>query len=54
MCNDEPDREIKVEFFKSVASGKHKNLGAVCMTLAMLKEGTQSFRMSNIGGEFSL
>ena len=34
LCKDEIEREIKFEFFRSVPSGKHKNLAAVSMTLA--------------------
>ena len=44
LCKDEIEREIKIEFFKSVSSGKHQIKGTVSnMTLAMLKEGTADF-----------
>ena len=35
LCKDEIEREIKIEFFKSVTSGKHKILDSIdSMTLA--------------------
>ena len=44
LCKDEIEREIKIEFFKSVTSGKHKILDSVdSMTLAQLKEGKAEY-----------
>ena len=54
LCRDEIEREIKFEFFKSVPNGKHKNLGAVTLTLAMLKEGTAEHQISKKAGTFNL
>ena len=35
LCRDDIEREIKIEFFRSVTSGKHKNLDSVTtITLA--------------------
>lgn len=43
LCKDEIEREIKIDFFRSVPSGKHKNLDSVTFNLAQLKEGTTDF-----------
>jgi hypothetical protein len=34
MANEDPDREIKVEFFKSQKSGLNKNIGYITFNLA--------------------
>lgn len=41
LCNDNVEQEIRLEFFRSETSGKHKNLGSFATTLAILKEATQ-------------
>jgi len=38
LANEEPEREIRFEFFKSQKSGKHKNLGYFSANIAQLKE----------------
>jgi len=43
LCNEEPEREIRVEFFKSSKTGKHKNLGFITCNLAQIKEGTYNY-----------
>ena len=44
LCKDDVEREIKIEFFKSVSSGKHKILGSIDnMTLGQLKEGKAEY-----------
>ena len=43
LCNEEPEREVRLEFFKSQKSGKHKNLGFITCNIAQLKEGTLNF-----------
>ena len=50
MCNEDPDREIRIEFFKSQKSGLHKNLGYVNVTLGGLKEGQREFNLCNNKG----
>lgn len=45
MCNEDPDREIKIEFFKSSKAGKHTNLGYITFNLAQLREGTREFEL---------
>lgn len=40
LANEEPEREIRFEFFKSQKSGKHVNLGYFVCNIAQLKEGT--------------
>lgn len=49
MCNEDPDREIRVEFFKSSKAGKHTNLGYIQTTLAGLKEGTTEYFLISRG-----
>jgi len=39
MANEDPEREIRFEFFKSQKSGKHINLGYFACNIAQLKEG---------------
>jgi hypothetical protein len=34
LANEDPDREIKVEFFKSQKSGLNKNIGYITFNLA--------------------
>ena len=37
LANEDPEREIRIEFFKSQKSGKHTNLGYISCNLAQLK-----------------
>jgi len=39
LCKNDVDRDIKIEFFRSETSGKHKYLGTSMMNLGMIKEG---------------
>ena len=39
LANEELEREIKIEFFKSSKNGRHANLGFITFTLVQLKEG---------------
>lgn len=43
LAGDDADREIKMDFFKSAKSGKHKFIGNVSLTLAQLKEGQMQY-----------
>ena len=43
MCNEDPEREIRFEFFKSQKSGKHINLGYAACNIAQLREGSLEF-----------
>lgn len=45
LCNEDPDREIKIEFFKSSKTGKHTNLGYISFNLAQLKEDQREFAL---------
>ena len=55
LCKDEIEREIKIEFFKSVSSGKHKILDSIdSMTLAQLKEGNAEYTGKNKKGTLQL
>merc|ERR1712060_151706 len=37
LANEDPEREIRFEFYKSSKSGKHKNLGYFACNIAQLK-----------------
>jgi hypothetical protein len=39
MANEELEREIRIDFFKSSKTGIHANLGFITLNLAQLKEG---------------
>jgi hypothetical protein len=55
LCKDQIENEIKIEFFRSVSSGKHKNLATVdTVTLAQLKEGNAEYQMKANKGTLSL
>ena len=54
LCKDDIEREIKIEFFRSVPSGKHKNIDSVTLTLAQLKEGTLEYPMRNERGTLTM
>jgi len=43
LCNEDVDREIRLEFFKSQKSGTHTNLGYINFTIAGLKEGQKEY-----------
>lgn len=47
LCKDDIERTIKFEFFRSVPSGKHVNLG-MCeqITLGTLKSGTDEYEVT--------
>ena len=49
MANEDPEREIRLEFFKSQKSGKHKNLGYVACNIAQLREGQLEFNLVGKG-----
>lgn len=39
LAGDDIERELRIDFFVSQKSGKHKHCGQVTFTLAQLKEG---------------
>lgn len=45
LANEDPEREIRVEFFKSQKSGKHVNLGYITCNIAMLREGQLQYQL---------
>lgn len=45
IANEDPEREIRIEFFKSSKAGKHINLGYIVFNLAMLREGQTDFQI---------
>ena len=48
MCNEELERDISIEFFRSQKSGRHTNLGYIQFNIAQLKvEGTTEFKLLN-------
>ena len=54
LCKDEIEREVKFEFFRFNSSGRHRNLGALTMTLAELKEGTCEYSLTKTKGNLLL
>jgi hypothetical protein len=50
LANEDPDREIRIEFFKSQKSGTHTNLGYINFTLGALREGTKDFPIMKKNG----
>ena len=53
LCKDNVENEIKIEFFRSNSSGKHKLLGgAPNVTLAAMREGTSTYQLSKNAGTF--
>ena len=46
LANEEPEREIRVEFFKSQKSGKHTNLGYFSCNIAQLKENQLEYTLN--------
>ena len=51
LANEDPEREIRVEFFKSQKSGLNKNLGYISLNLGQLKEGTRDFPLLRTNGK---
>lgn len=51
LCSDDPEREIRIEFFKSEKSGLNKNKGYITFNLAQLKEGQRLFSLHNSDGK---
>ena len=55
LCADNVERPIKIEFFKSVPSGKHKIIDMIdTITLAQLKSGTSNFEMKKKKGSLDM
>ena len=46
LANEELEREIRIEFFKSQKSGKHTNLGYFTCNIAQLKENQREFNLN--------
>jgi hypothetical protein len=49
LANEDPEREIRIEFFKSQKSGKHVNLGYITCNIAMLREGQLQYQLVGRG-----
>ena len=47
LAGDEIERELRIDFYQSAKSGKHSHIGQVAFTLAMLKEGTKEFTITD-------
>lgn len=54
LCKDDIEREIKVEFFRSVPSGKHKIIDSCTFNLAQLREGTIKYDLEKKRGTFEM
>jgi hypothetical protein len=46
LANEELEREIRIEFYKSQKSGKHTNLGYLVCNLAQLKENQREYTLN--------
>jgi hypothetical protein len=51
LANEDLEREIRIEFFKSQKSGKHTNLGVICFNLAQLRENTLTYSLTDRRGK---
>jgi len=49
LANEDIEREIRFEFFKSQKSGKHVNIGRFSSTIAQLKDGELEFPLNGKG-----
>ena len=49
LANEDPEREIRFEFFKSQKSGRHVNLGYFPCNIAQLREGQLQFNLQGRG-----
>lgn len=49
LANEELEREIRLEFFKSQKNGKHVNLGYATCNIAQLKEGQVTYELMGRG-----
>ena len=47
LAGDEIEREVKIDFYQSAKSGKHSHIGQCTFTLAMLKEGTKQYTITD-------
>jgi len=47
LAGDEIEREVRIDFYSSAKSGKHSHVGQVPFTLAMLKEGTKEYTITD-------
>jgi len=45
IAGEDVDREVKIEFYQSAKSGKHKHIASVALTLAQIKEGQQEYNL---------
>ena len=54
LCKDQIELEVKIEFFRSVPSGRHRNLGQLTLSLAQLKEGTMEYALERKKGTMHL
>lgn len=43
MANEDLEREIRIDFFKSAKTGTHENLGFISFNLAQLKDGVLEY-----------
>lgn len=51
LCGDDPEREIRIEFFKSQKSGLNRNKGYISFTLAQIREGTHEYHLHGADGK---
>lgn len=57
MCSGDEEKDIKIEFFISQKSGKHKNIGSVLFNIKELRDNLESYQLPMVkspNGQFTL
>ena len=47
LAGDDIEREVRIDFYVSQKSGKHRHCGQTSLTLGQLKENTTSFPITD-------
>lgn len=47
IAGDDVDKEVRLDFFQSAKSGKHKHIGQIALTLGQMKEGTKDYPLTD-------
>ena len=47
LAGDDIEQPVRIDFFNSAKSGKHKHCGQVTLTLGQLKEGTREYPLTD-------
>eukprot|EP00347_Sterkiella_histriomuscorum_P017569 403348833 len=49
LCNEEEDRNINIEFYKSMKNNAHKNIGTAQFTMQQLRQNLKSLKINKNG-----